>query len=402
MITSINYSLDSRYRTDTDSRFDGVVRIKIGGYYGSGALLFDGRAILTVGHLFQQHSGTVSVLFDTSRGTQTITASRFVVHPDYDAQANNDLAIVFLTSPAPTSAIRYDIYRNADEIGKFITIVGYGRTGSGLTGSSDTDSSYPIRLRAVNLFDADISNLKNTLGAQMAWSPLPGSQLVADFDNGSTAHDALGALIGRPDLGQGLDEGMIAQGDSGGPAFISGRVSGVANYVTSLSTGAIHPDIDNKANSSFGEIGAWQRVSYYQKWIDQTVRENYSDAPTRPEAVKKEVYEGNVGTSYAYFLVKFTGTKSSLQEIVSLDYATRNGTALAGEDYITTSGTLKLYHDENQAVIPVEIIGDSIAEPEENFYLDVFNPTGGSFGGGIVMLTAIRTILDDDGWVGQR
>jgi hypothetical protein len=50
-------------------------------------------------------------------------------------------------------------------------------------------------------------------------------------------------------------------------------------------------------------------------------------------------------------------------------------------------------------VIPVEIIGDRIAEPNEVFYLDVFNPIGGSFGAGVTQLVGMRTIADDDGWL---
>lgn len=70
---------------------------------------------------------------------------------------------------------------------------------------------------------------------------------------------------------------------------------------------------------------------------------------------------------------------------------------MAGSDYIALVGTLNLYPGENQAVIPVEIMGDTTAEPSETFYLDVFNPVGGSFGEGVVKLTAVRTILFDDG-----
>jgi len=70
---------------------------------------------------------------------------------------------------------------------------------------------------------------------------------------------------------------------------------------------------------------------------------------------------------------------------------------MAGSDYIAVSGKLNLYPGENQAVIPVEIVGDTVPEPSETFYLDVFNPVGGSFGEGVVKLTAVRTILYDDG-----
>jgi len=81
---------------------------------------------------------------------------------------------------------------------------------------------------------------------------------------------------------------------------------------------------------------------------------------------------------------------------LSVDYATRDGTAKAGEDFLATRGQLVLYPNETQAVIPVEIIGDRVAEPDEVFYLDVFNPVGGGFGPGVTVLTGMRTILNDD------
>jgi len=44
----------------------------------------------------------------------------------------------------------------------------------------------------------------------------------------------------------------------------------------------------------------------------------------------------------------------------------------------------------------VEIVGDRLPEGSEVFYLDVFNPEGGSFGAGLLTLSAMRTILDND------
>ena len=35
---------------------------------------------------------------------------------------------------------------------------------------------------------------------------------------------------------------------------------------------------------------------------------------------------------------------------------------------------------------------------DETFYLDVFNPVNAGFGDGKVQLTAVRTIVNDDGW----
>lgn len=400
MVTTVTSYTDSRNRAFPGEGYDGVVRVSSGGYYGTGVLLYDGRAVLTAAHLFANASASASVSFETAVGSQTVAASGISLLSSYDAaQGNNDLAIVWLSSAAPVTAERYNLYRSSDEVGQTMRIVGYGLPGTGAAGELSTYSGSPLRLQASNQFDADIGTLKGALGGVLAWNPTAGTQLIADFDNGSAARDALGLLINRSGTGLGLNEGLIAPGDSGGPAFINGLVAGIASYTAALSYGTIHPDIDAVINSSFGEISAWQRVSAYQQWIDESVRAHYANAPSKPADVQTAVSEGNSGTTFAYFLLQFTGVRSDPNQKLSVDYATRNGTATAGQDYLAVTGTLVLYPDENQAVIPVEIIGDTTAEASEIFYLDVSNPVGGSFGDGVVTLTAVRTIVNDDGGV---
>ena len=46
----------------------------------------------------------------------------------------------------------------------------------------------------------------------------------------------------------------------------------------------------------------------------------------------------------------------------------------------------------------LEFLAAKTPEPDETFYLDVFNPIGASFAPGQVQLTAMRTIVNDDGW----
>lgn len=401
MVTTNAYTLDGRYRTNPGEGFDGVVRISYSGQSASGTLLFDGRAVLTAAHLFEGRSGTATVNFDTRSGAQSLSSAKILAHPSYDSQSNHDLALVWLSAPAPNAADRYGLYRDSNEIGRAFTLIGFGKTGTGQTGITSSESSPPIRLKAENQFDADAASLKAELGGGMSWTPAPGKQLVADFDNGISANDALGRLLGLNDFGRGALEGLVAQGDSGGPALIGSQIAGVASYTTSLSKGAIRPDIDSiLTNSSFGEIGAWQRVSAYQQWIDQSLRAQYLDAPTRPDQVQKIVSEADAGTSLAYFLVQFNGSRQQADATISVDYATRDGSALSGSDYIATRGRLNLYPGEQHAAIAVEIIGDRIAEPTEFFYLDIFNPNGGAFAPGVLQLTAVRTILDQDGWLG--
>ena len=208
----------------------------------------------------------------------------------------------------------------------------------------------------------------------------------------------MGTLAGISGLGLGSSEGLISKGDSGGPAFIGNLVAGIASYTGRLSKSGAVPDIDGTSNSSFGEVAVWQRLSVYQQWIDQALRIRYESPPTSQATVQKTVNEGNSGTTPVYFWVQFNGYRFDPNLIVSVDYKTRNGSALAGQDYIATQGTLKIYPDENHALVLVEIIADSMPEADETFYLDVFNPINAGFGQGVVQLTAMRTIVNDDGW----
>lgn len=401
--TVTNYTL-SRNRANPGEGFDGVVRVSVGNFYGTGVLLYDGRAVLTAAHLLQTAAGTAAsaiVHFETAAGSQSITASKIGVIPSYDPiNSNNDLALVWLNTAAPVTGNRYEIYRNSDEINQTMTLVGYGIPGSGTAGADQNYTGAYLRLKAQNRVDADAGTLKTSLDSLMSWNPAAGTQLISDFDNGQTQNDALGRLLGVSDLGLGTDEGMITPGDSGGPAFINGQIAGIADYTSSLAQGDVQPDVDASSNSSFGELGFWQRISHYQQWIDQSLRTNYPNAPTKPEEVQKKIAEGNSGTTSTYFLVQFNGLRTDPNAMLSVNYATRDGTAKTGEDYLAVSGKLVLYPDEFQAVIPVEIVGDSLPEANETFYLDISSPVGGSFPNGAITLTAMRTILDDDGWIG--
>ena len=378
--------------------YDGVVQVKAGRNEGTGTLLYDGRAVLTAAHILNgiNTANDVSVTFsiDGRRIEQAI--AQYSIHPDYDIPSNNyDLALVWLNEPAPTAGDRHQLYRADDEIGQISKFIGYGATGTGWQGlvfSGDND-----RRLVENRIDTEAAALKNSLGAAMGWQPAQGEQLLVDFDNGLAGNDAFGVLTGQIGLGLGNKEGLIARGDSGGPALIDNQIAGIASYTVSLSLGIIDPDIDNATNSTYGEIAGLQRISSNQQWIDQQMRSQYPDAPQSPDEVSETVIEGDTGSSYAYFMLQFTGERDSPNQLLSVKYRTEEGTAKAGEDFIATEGVLVLYPDETEAVIPVEILGDTDPEGDESFSLTVYDPVGGSFGEGAEELTATRVITDDDG-----
>ena len=59
---------------------------------------------------------------------------------------------------------------------------------------------------------------------------------------------------------------------------------------------------------------------------------------------------------------------------VSIDYATENGTAEAGKDFIAKTGTLTIAAGQKSGFIDIEVKGDSLRGPEKLFYVKLSNP----------------------------
>ena len=79
---------------------------------------------------------------------------------------------------------------------------------------------------------------------------------------------------------------------------------------------------------------------------------------------------------------------------VSVDYATTNGTAKAGQDYTTTAGTIVFAPGEVLKSFTVPILNDALAEPAKTFRVTLSNPTGGAVLGTPALVTV--TITDTD------
>ena len=99
--------------------------------------------------------------------------------------------------------------------------------------------------------------------------------------------------------------------------------------------------------------------------------------------------EGDSGQVEAVFTV----TKSGPSVATTLDYTTQDGTALAGSDYVATSGTLPIPADALQASIAVKVNGDTEVEPDEAFSIRISNP---SVGFTVAPDTGQGTVLNDD------
>ena len=99
--------------------------------------------------------------------------------------------------------------------------------------------------------------------------------------------------------------------------------------------------------------------------------------------------EGNSGLTIFAFPVTLSAAPLST---VTVDYATADGTALAGLDYLSTSGTVTFPAGVAAQTINVWVIGNALLEPNETFYVKLSNPSPNAYLGDT---QGVGTILDD-------
>jgi hypothetical protein len=100
--------------------------------------------------------------------------------------------------------------------------------------------------------------------------------------------------------------------------------------------------------------------------------------------------EGDTGEAEAVFVVQLSDP-SALE--VTVDYATSNGTASAGEDYEPASGTLVFAPGEVAKAFSVPVLGDRRVESNETFSVNLSDAINASFANN----EATGTIVNDDG-----
>jgi hypothetical protein len=100
--------------------------------------------------------------------------------------------------------------------------------------------------------------------------------------------------------------------------------------------------------------------------------------------------EGNSGTTQATFVVALSASSS---QSVSCSFATSNGTATAGSDYVATSGALTFAPGEVEKQVVVVVNGDTVDEAQETLFLDISNVQNAT----VSSSRGTGFIVDDDG-----
>jgi hypothetical protein len=102
------------------------------------------------------------------------------------------------------------------------------------------------------------------------------------------------------------------------------------------------------------------------------------------------VVEGNSATTTLAFTVSLSPAAT---QTVSLTYATSDGSATAGADYVSTSSSLSFAPGETSKVVEVTVNGDTVDESDETLTLSLSDPQNAD----IVAGQATGVIVDDDG-----
>jgi len=101
------------------------------------------------------------------------------------------------------------------------------------------------------------------------------------------------------------------------------------------------------------------------------------------------IVEGDSGTKQMVFTVSLSQAATGP---VTVNYATANGTATAGQDYAAKAGTITFAAGETQKTVSIAVTGDNAAELNETFGLNLSAPTGATLADG----AAVGTIVTDD------
>jgi hypothetical protein len=113
------------------------------------------------------------------------------------------------------------------------------------------------------------------------------------------------------------------------------------------------------------------------------------DAAPAVSVADRSVTEGDAGTTTLRFTLSTT-TASGADATV--EYATSDGTATAGGDYVAAGGTVTIPAGSTSATVDVTVEGDSAFEPDEDLVLDLSAPSDVTIGDG----EAQGTIQNDD------
>lgn len=169
-----------------------------------------------------------------------------------------------------------------------------------------------------------------------------------------------------------------------GSASVHTNAGGNVNFTATL-TNAVTAGQIVTATASETQIGSlYSRTSEFSPCL--TVSPPPGEVKLSSAAYGASESNANV----AIIVSRINGSSGT----ITVNYATSNGTAAAGEDYSATSGTLTFAGGETAKLLSIPVLNDSKDEPDETLNVTISNPTGGATLAN--PSTAVVTLTDND------
>ncbi len=199
----------------------------------------------------------------------------------------------------------------------------------------------------------------------------PNSQITVDYasrDGSAIQPQDYGAVTGRLIFGPGETQKQI--------------VVPIVNDLLLENLETFFVDLSSPVNATFPSGGA------------STATVNIADDDSGSSTIQFSSAATSVGESDSAAILQVVRS-GGIGLTVSVNYATANGTATAGSDYVATAGTLTFAPGETSKTISIPVLDDSFVESNETFNVTLSNPTAGA-----VLAspsTNVVTIVDNDG-----
>ncbi|MEM6612373.1 MAG: PQQ-dependent sugar dehydrogenase, partial [Cyanobacteria bacterium P01_C01_bin.72] len=148
---------------------------------------------------------------------------------------------------------------------------------------------------------------------------------------------------------------------------------------------------EDYAQMNWGRTGQWNDMPNSYAGTFRGIIELVSDNSPGVIGLETSIYQVNESdTSVDVTILRSDGSNG----VVSIDYATINATASAGDDYAASSGTITFADGETSKTVTIPIIDDDVVEGNENFGFTIDNIVGGATL--LAPRTALITIVDDE------
>lgn len=272
---------------------------------------------------------------------------------------------------------------------------------SGLTADDVAGIQAIYGVRRADAYDAASAN--DTLGSATAWSvgSTGAASLnadltsLADVDYYKLAAPAAfdGTLrVSVIALNVSLLTPKVSVYDATGNLLGSASATSYAGVATVNLTGlapgqTYYLAADGATDDVFG-MGAYRLSALFG---DATVPPTPPPPPAQPSVSIGNVSltEGDAGTKQFNFTVALSAASTGT---VTVQYDTADGTATAGGDYQAATGTLTFAPGETQKAVTVVVTGDTVAEGDETFRVNLSSPVNAALGTG----QGVGTIRNDD------